>query len=399
MLSKLAPMTAPVQNHRMPPKLRQMISELIGTPSISSVSPEFDSSNLAVCNLLASWLEDLDFRIDVRSVPGTHDKFNLIATRGDGPGGLVLAGHTDTVPFDEGKWQTDPFGAKERDQRIYGLGSADMKSFFALAIEAVRACLDRDPRQPLTLLATADEESSMSGARALAESGRLPGAYAVIGEPTGLRPVRAHKGITMDAVRLTGKAAHSSNPATGVNAIDGMHRVIASLIALRQQLAQRFHDERFDVPAPTLNLGHIQGGDNPNRVCAMCELHFDLRLLPGMHIDSSRREIQAAVTDSLVDTGLEIEFETLFEGVEALEVPENSKLLKACTRHTGKTPQVVGFATEAPFLAGMGLDTVVIGPGDIAQAHRPDEYLPLSAIAPTLHLLQTLIGQFCLEAA
>ncbi len=379
----------------MPPHLRNMIEELIATPSISSVNPAFDSSNAAVCHKLAPWLEDLGFLVSVEAVPGTPDKFNLVATRGNGPGGLILAGHTDTVPYDEGRWQHDPFGADERDGRIYGLGSADMKSFFALAIEAIRQTLDSDPRRPLTVLATADEESSMSGARALAAREGLPAECAVIGEPTGLRPVRAHKGILMEAVKLTGQAAHSSNPGLGNNAIDGMHRVIAALMELREELARKNHDDRFEVAHPTLNLGHVRGGDNANRVCGACELHYDLRLLPGMDLETTRQTLRERIAAAVGGTGLTLEHNALFEGVAGFDTGADSALLAACVEHTGNDPAIVGFATEAPFLAGLGLDTVVIGPGDIDQAHRPDEYLPLASLQPAVELFSHLIHRYC----
>jgi acetylornithine deacetylase len=188
----------------------QQLSQLVATPSVSSTDPLWDQGNRAVIDLLAGWLSDMGFRTEIQEVAADGVKANLIATLGSGPGGLVLAGHTDTVPFDEGRWQSDPLGLTERDNRLYGLGSTDMKGFFPLAIAAAGAFLDKPLKQPLILLATADEESSMNGARALAAAGRPKARAAIIGEPTSLRPVRMHKGIMMEAVRVTGKAGHSS---------------------------------------------------------------------------------------------------------------------------------------------------------------------------------------------
>ncbi|HCB14772.1 MAG TPA: acetylornithine deacetylase, partial [Gammaproteobacteria bacterium] len=194
-------------------RLLERIQQLIATPSVSSVSPQFDQSNRPVIDLLAGWLEDLGFAVRIERLPEQPDKANLIATLGSGPSGLVLAGHTDTVPFDAGRWRFDPFGGVIADERIYGLGSTDMKSFLALAIEAAREFATHALHQPLVILATADEESSMHGARALAAAGQPLGRHAVIGEPTGLQPVRMHKGILMEAIRLEGRSGHSSNPA------------------------------------------------------------------------------------------------------------------------------------------------------------------------------------------
>ena len=159
-----------------------------------------------------------------------------------------------------------------------------MKSFLALALEASRELAGRRPERTLILLATADEETSMAGARALVEP-ELPRArHAIIGEPTGLRPVRMHKGILMESIRLQGHSGHSSDPSLGNSALEAMHTVIGTLLSWRNELQKNFRDPLFAVPVPTLNLGHIHGGDNPNRICAECELHIDLRPLPGMDV-------------------------------------------------------------------------------------------------------------------
>lgn len=379
----------------MLPSLDEMLTRLIATPSVSSVNSAFDTSNEAVCTLIADWLETLGFAVEMQAVPGEPGKFNVLAVRGEGPGGLVLSGHTDTVPYDEGRWSVDPFGAMRRDGRLYGLGSADMKSFLALAIETARRCADVALRRPLIILATADEESTMSGARALAAAGRPAARYAVIGEPTGLRPVNAHKGVMMEGLRLRGRSGHSSNPALGNNAIDGMHRAIGELMAYRRELAQSWHDESFAVPVPTLNLGFVRGGDNANRICGECELHFDMRLLPGMSPDAIRTQLRERVANALADSGLELTFEALMAGLAALRTPADSALLAACEQLTGHGAATVDFATEGPFLAELGMDTIVMGPGDIAQAHQPDEYISLSALDPTIALLGQLVQRFC----
>lgn len=164
------------------PGVKDMLTRLISLPSISSASAKWDHSNEAVVRILAEWLEPLGFAVEILEVPGMPGKFNLIATLGSGPGGLVLSGHTDTVPYDDQRWTSDPFTLTERDNRWYGLGTCDMKGFFALAIEAAREFAGLPMKEPLILLATADEESSMNGARALAEAGKPKARYAVIGE-------------------------------------------------------------------------------------------------------------------------------------------------------------------------------------------------------------------------
>ena len=375
------------------------IRQLIATPSVSSVSPQFDQSNRPVIELLAGWLEDAGFAVRIEPLPGQLDKANLIATLGRGPGGLVLAGHTDTVPYDAGRWRFDPFGGTVADGRIYGLGSADMKSFLALAIAAAREFRADELRQPLVLLATADEESGMDGARALAAAGQPLGRHALIGEPTGLKPVRLHKGILMEAIRLEGKAGHSSNPALGVNALEGMHRVIGDLLRWRTELQVRYHNPQFEVPVPTLNLGRIHGGDNPNRICADCELHIDIRPLPGMALAEVRGELHGRLEKLLADNELDLSFTPLFEGIEALETPATAAIVRVTEELTDAPAGAVSFGTEGPYLTALGMETVILGPGGVDCAHQPDEYLALAMIEPTLELLRKLIGRFCGEAA
>ncbi|HBM48849.1 MAG TPA: acetylornithine deacetylase, partial [Marinobacter sp.] len=137
------------------PGIREMLARLISQPSISSASPDWDHSNEAVVRTLAEWLEALGFAIEILDVPGMPGKYNLVATLGSGPGGLVLSGHTDTVPFDDKRWHSDPFTLTEKDDRWYGLGTCDMKGFFPLAIEAAKAFIDQPLKQPLIILATA----------------------------------------------------------------------------------------------------------------------------------------------------------------------------------------------------------------------------------------------------
>lgn len=381
---------------RFPPLL-EMIEGLVSTPSVSSVDPAIDQGNRAVIDLLAGWLDDSGFQTEIMPLPGDPEKANLIATLGSGPGGLVLAGHVDTVPYDVGKWSHDPFSLTEADARLYGLGTSDMKSFLALALEAGRDVQASDLKEPLILLATADEETSMSGARALVAARRPHARHAIIGEPTGLQPVRMHKGILMEAIRLHGHSGHSSDPSLGNSALEAMYTVVGAILAWRDELQQKHQDPLFDVPVPTLNLGHIHGGDNPNRICAECELHIDLRPLPGMDAAELRGELHHRVRHSLHDSGIGAEFESLSAGVEPMETAADAPIVTLAEKLTGSTAQAVAFATEAPWLAQLGMDTVVMGPGDIAQAHQPDEYLALDRLDPTINILQQTIKTVCIK--
>ncbi|WP_020679347.1 acetylornithine deacetylase [Marinobacterium rhizophilum] len=379
------------------PDLVTMLRELIASPSISCSSADWDQSNLGVITKLETWLSDLGFRTEVMPVPGHPGKSNLIATLGMGPGGLVLSGHTDTVPCNSELWKSDPFRLDERDNRFYGLGTCDMKGFFPIAIEAARRFVDQPLRQPLIILATADEESSMSGARALAEAGRPKARYAVIGEPTSIKPIYMHKGIMMDVVRVTGRSGHSSDPSLGASALEAMHGVMGELISFRRELQQQYRQSDFTVSVPTLNLGCIHGGDNPNRICGRCELEFDLRPLPGMSIDVLRESIHKRLAPLQQPYGVKIDVDELFPGIPPFQNSRTSELVRTAEQLTGHQAEAVAFGTEAPFLQGMGMDTIVMGPGSIAQAHQPDEYLSHDQINPMVGVLEQLIQKYCLH--
>lgn len=377
-------------------KLLERMRRLIAEPSVSSVSPEWDQPNVRVIDLLQEWLDDLGFATRKLAVPRCPGKFNLVATLGSGPQGLVLSGHTDTVPCDEQLWSSDPFELQARDQRLYGLGSCDMKGFFALLLKAIEGLNLSRLRQPLIVLATADEESTMCGARSLLSAHQQLGRHAIIGEPTGLRPVRMHKGIAMEAIRLSGHSGHSSNPALGINALDGMALALAEILRWREELGQRFSNPLFEVAVPTVNLGHIHGGDNPNRICGQCELHLDIRPLPGMALDDLRAELDRRLQQVLAETGLTLERLPLFDGIPAMETPASAGIVQACEELTGHQAEAVAFGTEGPFLNRLGMETVILGPGSIDQAHQPDEYLALNQIEPGIRILRGLIQRFCL---
>lgn len=377
------------------PDVTRMLSELVADASVSCASPQWDLSNASVIARLASWFSDLGFTIEVMDVPGHPGKQNLIATLGTGEGGLVLSGHSDTVPFDEQLWQFDPLKLQQSDNRFYGLGTCDMKGFFPLIVEAVKKFKGQPFIRPLIVLATADEESSMSGARALSRANFSNPRAAVIGEPTNLVPIRMHKGIMMEAVRISGRSGHSSNPALGSSALDCMHSVLGRLIQYRNSLQQKYRHPGFEIDYPTLNLGRIHGGDNPNRICGFCELQYDLRPLPGMSLSELQGQIKTLLSPLADEFNVQVDVEPLFASVEAFETPQNAELVRLCEKMTGNSAQSVAFATEAPFLQRLGMETIVLGAGSIDQAHQPDEFLAFDQINPMINILENLINHYC----
>lgn len=376
------------------PSLQDQFAALIATSSVSCTQPHWDQSNRAVIDLLAGWLADLGFACEIQEVaPG---KANLLATFGSGPGGLVLAGHSDTVPFDAALWHSDPLRLTAQGDRWVGLGVCDMKGFFPLVIEALRGLLDQPFRQPLLVLATCDEESSMAGARALAAAGRPLGRAAVIGEPTGLKPIRLHKGVMMERIDILGQSGHSSDPSLGHSALEAMQDVMGELRLLRAQWQREFNNPQFGVPQPTLNFGCIHGGDNPNRICGQCALEFDLRPLPGMDPEQLRAAIRGKLQPLAERHQVRIDYAPLFANVPPFEQSADSELVRVAEKLTGHAAQAVAFGTEAPYLQQLGCETIVLGPGDIACAHQPGEFLELARIEPTVVLLRQLIQHYCL---
>ena len=176
------------------PQFLDLYRTLISLPTISSLEAEHDQSNRTLINTLADWLATLGFKTEIIAVEGTRDKYNLLATLGEGDGGLLLVGHTDTVPFDQGRWTFDPFKLTEKDGKFYGLGTADMKGFFAFVVDTVANMDLTQLKKPLRILATADEETTMLGARTFAQHSHIRPDCAIIGEPSSLKPIRAHKG-------------------------------------------------------------------------------------------------------------------------------------------------------------------------------------------------------------
>ncbi|WP_186366619.1 acetylornithine deacetylase [Yersinia thracica] len=383
---------------KLPPFI-ELYRALIATPSISATDSALDQSNEALINLLAGWFADLGFRVEIQPVPDTRHKFNLLASigeksSGEGSGGLLLAGHTDTVPYDEGRWTRDPFTLTEHDNKLYGLGTADMKGFFAFILDAVRDIDASTLSKPLYILATADEETTMAGARYFAASTQLRPDFAIIGEPTSLQPVRAHKGHISNAIRITGQSGHSSDPARGVNAIDLMHESITELMKLRTTLQERYNNPAFAIPYPTMNFGHINGGDAANRICACCELHMDIRPLPGLTLS----DLDELMTEALAPVSARwpgrLSIDELHPPIPGYECPTDHHMVGVIEKLLGERTAVVNYCTEAPFIQQI-CPTLVLGPGSINQAHQPDEFIDMAFIEPTRELIGQLVNHFC----
>jgi len=381
--------------HQKLPNFTQAITQLIAQPSISSSQASWDQSNESVITLLATWFETLGFTITIQAVPKVKGKFNLLAKLGTGDGGLLLAGHSDTVPFDENRWLSDPLKVTDNDNKLFGLGSCDMKGFFAFILQVCQQIDLKLLKKPLYILATADEETTMAGARFFANSGVIKPDVAIIGEPTNLVPVIMHKGHMSHKISIKGQAGHSSKPASGVNAIEIMYLVISELFKLREKLNLSYQNEAFDVQTPTMNLGAIHGGDNANRICGHCELDIDMRSLPGMKDEELVSWLSKALQPIAEKYPGRLTINELDPSSPSFQQSVDSDLVLTAEKLSGHSCCAVNYATEAPFIQQLGCQTIVLGPGSIDQAHQPNEYLAHSEINKTEVLLTKLIHHYC----
>jgi acetylornithine deacetylase len=377
------------------PNFTQALTQLIASTSISSTLSNWDQGNKEVITILATWFEQLGFKIKIQPVPNTNNKFNMLAKLGSGEGGLLLAGHSDTVPFDENSWLSDPHKVMEQDNKFFGLGTCDMKSFFAFILQACKELDNNSLTKPLYILATADEETTMAGARFFADSQEIKPDVAIIGEPTNLVPVIMHKGHMSHRISVQGQSGHSSKPHLGVNAIEIMYQVIGQLLSLKDKLAANFTNQAFDVTAPTLNLGAIKGGDNSNRICGHCHLDIDMRSLPGMADNELITLLSEALKPLAEKYPTRISFEELYPSSPSFEQKTSSELVSIAEELSGHSCCAVNYATEAPFIQQLGCQTIVMGPGSIDQAHQPNEFLAFSEVDKTNRLLVKMIQHYC----
>ena len=318
-------------------------------------------------------------------------KANLFATIGEGkPAGVIVSGHTDTVPWDGQDWTLDPLGADVRDGRLYGRGSADMKGFIGLALAQVPAYLAADLPFAVHLAFSYDEEVGGFGAARLIadmrEAGVAPLAC-IVGEPTGMVPALAHKGVYRWRCCVRGHAAHSSLTPQSVNAIEVAARVIGKLT----DMAEGWRDgtpryEGFDVPYTTGSVGVIEGGIADNIVPDDCRFHYEFRNLPGSDVDAMQGEVRAyaaALEPAMraVDPDAGIRFETICAMPAFLARPDDAAVRLAQRLVAGDATTLVAFGTEAGLFQRAGVPTVVCGPGHIAQAHQADEYVSLAQLA------------------
>ncbi|UMZ09550.1 acetylornithine deacetylase [Pseudomonas sp. MPFS] len=376
------------------PSSRELLARLVGFATVSR------DSNLELIAFIRDYLAGLGVDSELIYNP-ERTKANLFASIGpDDRGGIVLSGHTDVVPVDGQAWTVEPFVLSEREGRLYGRGTADMKGFIAAVLAAVPTLLRRPLRLPVHLAFSYDEEVGCLGVRPmLARLQARPHRplLCLIGEPTELRPVLGHKGKLAMRCQVRGAACHSAYAPQGVNAIEYAARLIGKLGEISTRLAQpQHHDRRFDPPFTTLQTGIIRGGRALNIVPQDCQFDFEVRTLPGFDPQQVVDELQDYAQQQLLpgmravqaDTAIDLQPLSAYPGLATAPDSEAAELLALLSgsREFG----TVAFGTEGGLFHEAGIPTVVCGPGSMDQGHKPDEFISLEQLAACDALLLRL---------
>ncbi len=372
----------------------ELIRRLVAFDTTSSLS------NLALIEFVQGFLAG--HGVDSVLVMNPEEtKANLIATIGPSvEGGVVLSGHTDVVPVADQAWDTDPFTVAEKDRRLYGRGTADMKSFIAAVLAQVPDFTGRELKVPIHLAFSYDEEVGCLGARPLLRrlAADLPGpGLAVIGEPTEMKVANAHRGVSAFRTRVTGKPGHSSMPDRGVNAIAYAAECVAFLGRLADGMREHPGDGTFDPDYTTINVSRIEGGEAVNIIAGECVLEWDCRPLPGVDPGVAARRLDSHVADDVAgrmraggadEAG--IATEQLFSVPPLIADPGSpaEALVLSLTGQNNTT--TAPFASEAGFFQEAGIPTVVCGPGSPGQAHQPNEFIELDQVDACVAFLRRL---------
>lgn len=363
--------------------------------SLVAIDSTSSRSNAPVLDLIEGLVRPMGFEtrqmrwIDAAGV----EKGNLVARKGpDVPGGLALVGHTDCVPFDP-DWK-EALSGVVREGAVVGRGSADTKGSVAAMLHA--ASRVEPTARPLWLLFTADEEDGCQGAKALAEEDMVHPAAAIIGEPTSLVPIRAHKGYCAVDVSIHGLEGHSAFPDVGASAIHAAGFLLGEIRRIQDQLAARHSDPAFHPPHTTFNVGVIRGGKARNVLAGDCFFTLEWRPLPGQPPGLALTLLDDVALRLEQESGgkLRIERTTLRVDKAAVTRPD-AEVVRFLEEESGNPSTVVPFGTELPELIEMGAEACVFGPGDIRVAHKTGEYVPVADLERAAAIHGRAIARFC----
>jgi|GEM_PF-4298 len=420
------------------PSVEAMTQALVAAESVSGFGLN-DLSNIQVIDLLAQWCTDLGMTTSVIELPiptakidqnpPPPKKFNLVAclnplkpsqsnnsSQSNSSSrlpnkptqtGITFAGHSDTVGYNSSQWHTPPLELHLVNNAWVGMGVCDMKIFFALSLAAIRNMLQKYGQEslaaPITFIATADEETTMAGAKALQQTTGFAGNShnfkpqpIIVGEPTEGQAIYSHKGVIGGSIILEGVSGHASNPALGASAIEAANWVMNQLTAWRQELSTN-QQPIFKVPYPSVNFGCIHGGKNGNAICDRCELIIDIRMLPNMTRDTIHGQLKARLSglaEAVPGTKLSINTDDYFDPLVGCATAD---IVQAIQNITGLEATTANFATEAPIFAQMGYTPVVFGPGSIDWAHKPNEQIPISTLLPMIDHLENILTTYAFD--
>ncbi|WP_455274559.1 acetylornithine deacetylase [Rhizobium herbae] len=364
----------------------EILEQLVAFPSVVG------QANGAIVEWIRAYLAR--FNLDVIILPGPEgDRSNLFATIGPkNVPGYVLSGHMDVVPANEPKWSSDPFELRAQADRLYGRGTSDMKGFLAAALAALPELASRQLSRPLHFAFSYDEEAGCRGVPHLIK--RLPELCvkpegAIIGEPSNMRAICAHKGKAAARVEIRGHSGHSSRPDQGLNAIHAMTEVLAEAVASAERLAHGPFDPAFDPPYSSLQVGTVKGGQAVNIIPDLCVAEFEARAVAGITPAALLAPIRERA-ESCRSQGLQVTWELMSE-YPALSLASDAPLAQLLRELTRLEPlAAVSYGTEAGLYQEAGIDAIICGPGDISRAHRPDEFIRRDELIACQSMIEAL---------
>ncbi len=367
-------------------RTNDILEKLVGFPSVVG-TPNGD-----VIDWISSYLSSFGINAYVFAGP-EGDRANLFATIGpaDRPG-YILSGHMDVVPATETGWSSDPFTLRADGENLYGRGTSDMKGFLAAALAAVPALVAAPFARPIHLAFSYDEEAGCRGVPHLLA--RLPDLCApplgaIIGEPSGMRAILAHKGKAAARVLVKGRSGHSSRPDLGLNAIHAITEVLQAAVTAAAELTNGPFESEFEPPYSSISIGTIHGGQAVNVIPDVCTLDIEARAISSAEPQALLAPVKAAA-EALAARGFEVDWQ-LLSAYPSLLLASTSPLAALLEHLTGIKPlAAVSYGTEAGLYQQAGIDAIICGPGDIARAHRPNEFIQASELAACQAMIEAL---------
>ncbi|MEP6568560.1 MAG: acetylornithine deacetylase [Acidobacteriota bacterium] len=373
--------------------VQKTLTELVAIDSVSS------RSNAAIIDYIAKRCEAIG--LSVKRLPYTDtngvEKINLIALSGAEFSDktaveLALVGHTDTVPYDP-NWN-EALQLTERDGNLFGRGACDTKAFIAASLTAITTIELKTLHRPIALIFTADEEIGLIGAKHLAKTRAIHSRYAIVGEPTSLRPMRAGKGYCLAEITIKGSEAHSAYPSLGTSAVFGAARLISAVENIAGKLEVEQHPA-FDPAFTTLNVGLVHGGTAKNVIPGLCRFTLEWRPIPGQDPKRLLNLLHEAIEDEKArDPKFVCEVDAA-RADEGFETAPTSSLVTLLEELTGNASGTVAFGTEAAQMTELGAESVVLGPGNIRVAHRTGEFVPAGELENCVTVLRGAIERLC----